>query len=81
MAPMLGNGVATHIAFLGIGLNGFLTSFGIPALMLPPWFYRHRRWRAWPRFIWIGVYGGPKRRPVRSTPIRQGVGSARETAA
>jgi hypothetical protein len=35
---MLGNGIATHIAFLGIGLNGFLQSFGRPWLMLLPWF-------------------------------------------
>lgn len=35
---MLGNGVATHVAFLGIGLNGFLSSFGIPMLQLVPWF-------------------------------------------
>ena len=34
---MLGNGVATHVAFLGIGLKGFLSSFGIPMLQLVPW--------------------------------------------
>ncbi len=34
---MLGNGVATHVAFLGIGLNGFLASFGLPWLQLIPW--------------------------------------------
>ncbi len=36
-SAMLGNGVATHIAFLGIGMNGFLASFGIGWLMLLPW--------------------------------------------
>ena len=74
---MLGNGVATHIAFLGIGLKGFLTSFGIPSLMLVPWFapllvagvaavYLDRR------------YGGKRavRRP--STPLPVGAGSAHE---
>jgi hypothetical protein len=35
---MLGNGVATHVAFLGVGLNGFLASFGIAWLQLLPWF-------------------------------------------
>lgn len=35
---MLGNGVATHVAFLGIGLNGFLSSFGVAWLQLVPWF-------------------------------------------
>lgn len=35
---MLGNGVATHVAFLGVGLNGFLAGFGIPMLQLLPWF-------------------------------------------
>lgn len=35
---MLGNGVATHVAFLGVGLNGFLSSFGIAWLQLLPWF-------------------------------------------
>jgi len=35
---MLGNGVATHVAFLGVGLNGFLASFGLPWLQLLPWF-------------------------------------------
>jgi len=35
---MLGNGVATHVAFLGIGMNGFLASFGIAWLQLVPWF-------------------------------------------
>ena len=35
---MLGNGVATHVAFLGVGLNGFLSSFGIAWLQLVPWF-------------------------------------------
>jgi len=34
---MLGNGVATHVAFLGIGMNGFLASFGLPWLQLIPW--------------------------------------------
>ena len=34
---MLGNGVATHVAFLGIGMNGFLASFGLPWLQLLPW--------------------------------------------
>lgn len=34
---MIGNGVATHVAFLSIGLNGFLKSFGTPWLMLTPW--------------------------------------------
>lgn len=77
---MLGNGVATHIAFLGIGLNGFLKSFGIPTLMLLPWFapllvagaaavYLDRR------------YGGPKAAPRPIAPISAGVGSAGETAA
>ena len=35
---MLGNGVATHVAFLGIGMNDFLASFGIAWLQLVPWF-------------------------------------------
>jgi hypothetical protein len=35
---MLGNGVATHVAFLGIGMSGFLKSFGIAWLQLVPWF-------------------------------------------
>ncbi|MGE4071316.1 MAG: hypothetical protein AB7E72_09100 [Lysobacterales bacterium] len=74
---MLGNGVATHIAFLGIGLNGFLASFGIPSLMLLPWFapllvagvaavYLDRR------------YGGQKTARRPSTPLPVGAGSARE---
>lgn len=37
-SAMLGNGVATHIAFLGIGMNDFLASFGIAWLQLLPWF-------------------------------------------
>jgi hypothetical protein len=72
---MLGNGVATHIAFLGIGLNGFLASFGIPSLMLLPWFapllvagvaavYLDRR------------YGGRKAARPAATPLS--VGAARE---
>lgn len=35
---MLGNGVATHVAFLGVGMAGFLSSFKLPALQLLPWF-------------------------------------------
>ncbi len=74
---MLGNGVATHIAFLGIGMNGFLASFGIPSLMLLPWFapllvagvaavYLDRR------------YGGQKAARRPSTPLPVEAGSARE---
>jgi hypothetical protein len=35
---MLGNGVATHVAFLAIGLGGFIRDLGIPMLQLVPWF-------------------------------------------
>lgn len=35
---MLGNGVATHVAFLGIAMRDVLTGFGIPALQMLPWF-------------------------------------------
>ncbi len=35
---MLGNGVATHVAFLGVGLGSFLSSFNLPILQLLPWF-------------------------------------------
>lgn len=35
---MLGNGVATHIAFLGVAMQGFLSSLQIPALQVLPWF-------------------------------------------
>ena len=37
-SAMLGNGVATHVAFLGVGLSGFLASFGVAWLQLLPWF-------------------------------------------
>jgi len=36
-SAMLGNGVATHVAFLGIGMGSFLNSFGIAWLQLLPW--------------------------------------------
>jgi hypothetical protein len=75
---MLGNGVATHIAFLGIGINGFLASFGSPSLMLLPWFapllaagvaavYLDRR------------YGGRKAARRPATALSVGAGSARES--
>lgn len=35
---MLGNGVATHIAFLGIGMRPLLQAFESPIVMLLPWF-------------------------------------------
>jgi hypothetical protein len=35
---MLGNGVATHVAFLSVGMSSFLASFNLPALQLLPWF-------------------------------------------
>jgi hypothetical protein len=34
---MIGNGVATHIAFLGIGLRGVIGAIGWPWLSLVPW--------------------------------------------
>jgi hypothetical protein len=35
---MLGNGVATHIAFLGIGMREWILASGLPWLQLAPWF-------------------------------------------
>ena len=35
---MLGNGVATHVAFLGIGLRDVIASFDSAWLQLLPWF-------------------------------------------
>lgn len=35
---MLGNGVATHVAFLGIGMRSTLASFDAAWLQLVPWF-------------------------------------------
>jgi hypothetical protein len=37
-SAMLGNGVATHIAFLGIGMRPILQAFDSPIVMLLPWF-------------------------------------------
>lgn len=35
---MLGNGVATHVAFLGIGMRSTIASFDVAWLQLVPWF-------------------------------------------
>lgn len=35
---MLGNGVATHVAFLGIGMRNTIASFDMAWLQLVPWF-------------------------------------------
>lgn len=66
---MLGNGIATHIAFLGIGMRPVLQAFDSPIVMLLPWFL--------PLAV-AGVAGVMLDR--RYGPKRNGANAARPTA-
>ncbi len=67
---MLGNGVATHVAFLGIGMREWILATGLPWLQLAPWFLPLAV--SMIASVWLDRrYGGAPRAPA-AAPVQAG---------